>query len=94
MRINTTNCGLLLLKTAGMLLFFLLSKALLQFILGSRMDFFINNFWFFVFAGIIPAYIARIKGSPFWIWWIAGTFFPIVSTFFAIDLDDSNESSE
>jgi hypothetical protein len=37
MRINTIiNCGLLLLKTAGMVLFFLLSKALLQFILGSK----------------------------------------------------------
>lgn len=95
MRINTIkNCGLLVLKTGGMVLFFLLFKSLLEFIFGSKMDFFINNFWLFAFAGIIPAYIAWIKGHSFWIWWIAGTLFPIVLTFLAIDIDDLNKSSE
>lgn len=95
MHINTiTNCRLLLLKTGGILLFFLLLKHLSQFVSGSSVDFFINNFWLFVIAGVILACIAWSKGHSFWVWWIGGTLFPIVSTFSAIDIDDLNELSE
>lgn len=72
--------GFFLLKTGCMLIFFWVTKVVIKFFFGSRLDFIIDNFPFFVIAGLIPAIIAKFKGGNFWVWWLSGAFFPIMST--------------
>lgn len=75
------------------MLFFVIVKYIVQFIFGYWLEFFITNYWFFVCAGLIPAFIAKKDKFSFVFWWIAGTFFPIVSTIFALDCYEPNNSS-
>lgn len=88
------NIGLLVLKIGGMLLFFFITKFIMKVVFGSRMDFFLDNFWVFVIAGLIPAFIAWFRGINFWAWWLGGTFFPFMSTILVISLDLSEFSDE
>lgn len=84
------------LKIGGAILFFFIFQYVLyalRFIFGRLLDPYIESYWFFVIAGLVPAFIAKAKGSTFWGWWLFGTVFPIFSTFFALDLEDSNRSS-
>jgi len=78
--------GFFLLKTGCMLMLFWVIKITTKFLLGSRLDFFIDNFTAFVIAGLIPAIIAKFKGGNFWIWWLGGAFFPIMSTIIVLSL--------
>lgn len=78
--------GFFLLKTGCMLMLFGVIKVVIKFVFGSRLDFIIDNFPFFVIAGLIPAVIAKFKGGNFWIWWLGGAFFPIMSTIIVLSL--------
>ena len=78
--------GFFLLKTGCMLMLFLVTKGVIKFFLGSRLDFFTDNFTVFVIAGLMPAIIAKFKGGNFWIWWLGGVFFPIMSTIIVLSL--------
>jgi len=86
--------GVMLLKVGGMLLFFWVLKYLINFIFGNLLEFLLSNYWLFVLAGLIPAFIAECKGISFWPWWIIGTLFPILSTVFVLGLESSNEPKD
>lgn len=72
----------------GSVLFFFIFKYILQFIFGSWVHNLMQYYWIFVGAGLIPAFIAKNKGYPFFLLWIIGTWMPIISIFIAISLDD------
>lgn len=83
-----------ILKLIGTMLFFCIVKNVLPFIFGTKMEwvkFFIENYWVFVGLGLIPAFIAEIKGHPFFLFWIMGTFAPILSTISTLGLADNRE---
>ena len=84
------------LKFGGAILFFFIFQYVLHalyFIFGRLLDPFIEYYWFFVISGFVPAFIAKAKGENFWFWWLFGTYAPIISTIFALGLEDSSSSS-
>lgn len=70
---------------------FFLLRLVLSVFPGDYWGFFLTYFWLFVFAGLIPAFIARLKGDNFWGWWLVGTLAPIISIFIAASLEDRSE---
>lgn len=79
-------------QTIGAILFFCIFKLLIQLIFGNHFEFFLTNYWAFVAFGLIPAFISICKGysSFFFLFWIIGTWTPILSIIFVLGLDDKN----
>ncbi len=82
---------IVILKVCGMLGGFFLLRLVLSVFPGDYWGFFLTYFWLFVFAGLIPAFIARLKGDSFWGWWLLGTLTPVISIFIAASLADRSE---
>lgn len=74
------------LKFSGALVFFFGLKFIMQAIFGSYLEFFINNYWFFVAAGLIPAYLFKIQGYSVFFFpvWVIGAFYPTIMTIVAL----------
>ena len=84
------------LKIGGAILFLFVFQYVLHalhFIFGRLLDPYLEYYWFFVSAGLVPAFIAKAKGDAFWGWWLFGTVFPIFSIFFALELEDRSHYS-
>ncbi len=97
MPFDLKNTVIILKKIAACLLFFWLVEFVIssQFI-GRMFAPIVDNYWYFVFAGLVPAAIGHYKGESFWLWWLIGAYTPILSTVYALTMDsnNSNERSE
>lgn len=76
--------------TSGAILFFFVFKLILQLVFGHYFEFFLKNYWIFVGLGLIPAFIAKEKGYPFFLFWFIGTWTPLLSIIFLLWLEEEN----
>lgn len=87
------QCGLFIVKVIDMLVFFWLYQSFLIFLFGDRLKDYTDHFWWYVFAGLLPAFIAEFKNRSFWLWWGLGTVTPILSTFMIICMDANEDET-
>jgi hypothetical protein len=83
--------GCTLLKITGSLLLLFITKFIAVYVFGRKIAFFTDNFLLFVFAGLVPAYIAKIKHDNFYLWWIFGTWIPGLTIIAALLMDDFSD---
>lgn len=88
---KAVNWLIVILKVCGMLGVFFLLRLVLSVSPGDYWGSFLTYFWLFVFAGLIPAFIARLKGDSFWGWWLIGTLTPVISIVIAASLEERSE---
>lgn len=86
---------IILAKIIGMLVFFaviklVLASKLVYFLFGEWFHFILEYYWMYVLAGLIPAILAKYKGSSFWFWWVLGIFNPIITSLFVLAFSRSS----
>ncbi|QJW45858.1 hypothetical protein HA075_08535 [bacterium BFN5] len=81
--------GCTVLKIIGSLLLLFITKIIAVSAFGNLIAFVTDNFYVFIFLGLIPALIAKFKNDSFYLWWIFGTWIPGLSIIAALLMDDS-----
>lgn len=85
------NTLIFILKFLGSILFFMIFKYFLYFVIPIGDRYFIDDYyWVLVTLSLVPAFIAKHKGYSFFLFWIISIWTPIISTIWALGLDNQD----